>query len=307
MAAEKKHDRPGERGTALVSVLWIMVLLALIAGAYGVSSRLHVLTAGAELETVRARWLAEGAVQRGLVDLLAPPEDSRIPRDGTPAVVTMGGATLTIRIFDETGKIDLNAAPRELLLSFLSARDLVDEEGMAPDPVALTDAILDWRDRNTVPLAAGAEEGRYRDLASPALPRNGPFPSILELGSVAGMTPALYDQLAPSMTTASRSRAVNPASASRAVLLGIPGITPAEAEAILRARITGGRLPPLPRAQLWVTNRQGPGFLIEGTAELATGARYRTGLIVWIEGYGVDVPIPFVLERRPGEWLDRED
>ncbi len=292
-----------DRGMALISVLWIVALLALITAAVLTQMRLHVTDLRAEIDSARLRWLADGAVQRGLLDLLAGPDGGTIPRDGTAVIFQQADMTVTLRITDETGKLDLNTAPKPLLAGLVNGLGLEDASGRPVDADALADAVIDWRDRNTVAELLGAERATYETLGLPQLPRDGPFPTVLELGNVRAVTPALYAALAPYVTTASRARAVNPATAPRAVLMALPGAAPAQVDALLAARAAGARRPRLARADLWLTDRTGPGFLIEATVALPSGARYRTRLLVWIEGYGVDVPMPYVLERRPGVWL----
>ncbi len=299
--------RRSEHGMALISVLWILVLLGLIAASFAVSMRLRTTDTIAAQETAKARWLADAAVERGLLDLLAPAEGQTVPRDGRPVFLQLEETRLTIRIWDETGKLDLNVAPAELLTPLFRSLELEDEAGFPIDAAALSAAILDWRDRNQEARPLGAETPVYQDLGAPQLPRNGPLPSILELGSIRGMTPALYDQIAPYVTTIGASRKVNPAAAPLEVLYALPGAVRTEMDQVIAAREANASLPRLSNVGLWITQRQGPGFLIEGTAELPSGARYQRRVLVWIEGYGVGTPIPYIVERRPGSWIERDE
>jgi len=63
--------------------------------------------------------------------------------------------------------------------------------------VAVLDAVADWLDADSEPRPQGAEDGIY-ELRTPAYrPANQPMRSVSELRAVAGVTPALYEALAP--------------------------------------------------------------------------------------------------------------
>ena len=82
------------------------------------------------------------------------------------------------------------------------------------------------------------------------MPTNAPFEAVGELQRVLGMTPALMASIADSLTVYSRQRGINPATASRDVLLALPGITPEQVDAFLaaRAEALANRLPVPPFA-----------------------------------------------------------
>ncbi len=304
--AAARPKRASERGMALISVLWILVLIGLVAASASLTARFSTLDMRAAQAAAQARWLADAGIERGLYDLLAGAEDRTLDLTGTPATFRFTQGTVTVRIMDETGKVDLNAAPREVLAALFAGLALDDETGRPLDPETIADTILDWRDRNDEPRVFGAEAARYRAGGLPQLPANGPFTSLLELANLYGLSPRLADRLTPYLTTASRSRAINPAHAPADVLYALPGVSAAEVDRLIAARAAGAPLPRLSGAALFLTDRVGPGFLIEATARLPDGVRFRRQALVWIEGFGIDTPIPYVLERRPGFWLDTD-
>ena len=101
-------------------------------------------------------------------------------------------------------------------------------DGSATDEEAakIQDAILDWRDADKLKRVNGAEEGDYTAAGLGYKPANAPFQAIEELQLVLGMRPDLYRRIAPSITVFSRLPGINPAIASREVLLALPNVTP---------------------------------------------------------------------------------
>jgi general secretion pathway protein K len=57
-----------------------------------------------------------------------------------------------------------------------------------------------------------------------------------ELARVLGVTPAIYAKVAPALTVHSRQRGINSLTASRTVLLAVPGATPQAVDAFVTAR-----------------------------------------------------------------------
>ena len=181
-------------GFALLIVLWALGLLALLgtmlaATARQQSQRLTNLLDGATVEAA-----AEAALHHGIFALLDV-SDGRWRPDGTMHRLRLGEVAAEVRIRDETGKVNPNLAPPELLQGLLRQVGL--DAGRAE---ALAGAILDWRSVTHGPTPPEAKAARYaaagRDYAPPGLP----FESIDELGAVLGMTPALLARLRPHLS-----------------------------------------------------------------------------------------------------------
>ena len=102
-------------------------------------------------------------------------------------------------------------------------------------------AILDWRDADDNPQAQGAERSDYEAAGRTAFPRNGAFLSVSELSRVLGVTPALYRAMAPMVTVYAWSPQVDPMSASREVLLALPGLDAGRVDAFLAERDAGAQ------------------------------------------------------------------
>lgn len=116
--------------------------------------------------------------------------------------VLLGSDNLTVKVFDLTGKLQVNAliskdkdnkkreqrekVQYEMWLRFLtSGRFAVADEREAS---ALINAIMDWIDSDEDERDYGAEEGFYLSLDKPYKPRNAPVQSLEELSLIRGMT-----------------------------------------------------------------------------------------------------------------------
>ena len=150
---------------------------------------------------VRAQMsaLADGALNVAVLSLLDSRGDHRWRVDGTPYVVSVGGVPVTIRIRDELGKIDLNAADQDLLLGLFSSTGMSSAQSSA-----IVANILSWRSPNDLQSVGGVNDGDYRAASYPYHPRHGPFQSVDELKLVMGMTPALFQQIEPALTVYSK-------------------------------------------------------------------------------------------------------
>jgi general secretion pathway protein K len=246
LPTEALHHK--QQGIALVIVLWVITLLGVIAASYAVSTRLETAQARNWGESAQARAIAEAGIRIAVMELLRPvttAEDieNKWRADGTVYETDFAGAGLRIAIADETGKIDLNEAPAELLDGLLQTTDITEEERLQ-----LVDAILDWRDDDQLRRLNGAEENEYRATGLGYGPRNGPFASIEELALVLGMHADLYHKLEGAVTVYTSARGINPDVALRQVLLAVPGIDPLEVDDhfLQKEQNDIDRLPPPP-------------------------------------------------------------
>jgi len=224
------RGRRSQSGVALVLVLWVLVLMTSIAGALTLTQRTDVALSTALLDRVRAHAVAEAAVHYAVAQLLQQPAsssglgeeyDDHVWRaDGVPRAWELAGMKVEVTMGDESARIDLNAAPSELLEGLMRAAGLPGGEA-----AALRDAILDWRDPDDAEQLNGAEDRDYYAAGRPVGAKDGIFDDVSELRLVLGMTPELYAVLEPALTVYSRESTVNPLFASPLVLLAVPGMT----------------------------------------------------------------------------------
>ena len=217
MNAPKRH-----RGVALVLVLWVSVLLAVVASSFILERRSDFLIVRNSESIARAQAAADAGVQRALLDAFRPDQNDQTTwkRDGSSHDWSFDGIPVRVEMTDESGKIDINSASDALLRGLLINAGLNED-----DATKLLDAILDWRDADSLVRPHGAEEAEYRAAGLTYRPANGPFQSIEELQLVLGMRPELYRRIAPMITVFSHQPGVNTALASRDVLLAIPNVT----------------------------------------------------------------------------------
>jgi general secretion pathway protein K len=190
-----KRTHRGNRGLALVSVLWVSVLLALIAASFTKVSVTEVNRVRNITESAKAEALAEAGVEWALAMLVTGDADSRPRTDGSVYRWSFGEGRILISVVDEAGKLDLNEASDELLTRLFAAAG-----ASAPESLSLAAAVLDYRDADDTRRPNGAEAEDYATAGLAGLPKNGPFDVIEELRSVAGMTPSLYREVSPSVT-----------------------------------------------------------------------------------------------------------
>ena len=218
------------RGIALISVLWVTGLLAVMAASFASSARTEARLAHNQEESAKAEALADAGVHRAVFGLLDLDRETAWRAGGAGYSFSLGEGDVRVWIEDEDGKIDLNAAPLELLTGLFMALGLPEEEAQS-----LADRIGDFRDDDSEPEPLGAEDDAYFDagLAEGAADR--PFVTESELMRVLGMTQSLYEQVRPYVTIHSGAEGVDPARASRPVLQALPGMTPSLLEALLTA------------------------------------------------------------------------
>jgi DNA uptake protein ComE-like DNA-binding protein len=191
-------------GSALVAVLWCLVLLSLTAFSLLRTTRLEVRVVKNQGDLVQAHYLALAGIEKakaliwkenqelkatgGTVSrtLWDNPEAFRdIPfgrgrfRVMRAAKPEEGARRLVYGISDEESRLDVNLA---------SIEELKRLPGMTE---AVAAAIADWRDRDSQVTPQGAEADYYASLSPPYRIRNGPLETIRELLMVRGVSPEL--------------------------------------------------------------------------------------------------------------------
>ncbi len=225
--------RSSERGIALIAVLWLTILLTVIASGFAFSMHGEAVAARNALSLAQARAAADGAVERTAFELTRPRNLPDVwQADGSPQSWAEGEVKLTSWAVDEAARIDLNTASDPLLKGLLQNVGGLD----AFTAESVLEAILDWRDVDELKRPNGAEEPDYRAAGKTYKPANAPFDSVGELARVLGVTPGLVARIADSLTVYSRQPGINPATATRDVLLAIPNITPDVVDAYIAQR-----------------------------------------------------------------------
>jgi general secretion pathway protein K len=297
-------SRNGQRGIALVLVLWLTIMLMVIASGFAFSMRSEALSARNALSLAQARAAADGAVDRMAFELSRPRYPTAWASDGQPRRWREGDVDIVASGVDESSRIDVNAAPDPLL------KGLIEQVGGAdPETAArIVDGILDWRDTDEARRPNGAEEADYRQAGLPQRPPNAPFETVSEVARVLGMTPAIFARIADSLTVNSRQPGINPATASRNVLLALPNSNAALVDAFLQQRTDAlaARLPvppfppaapfaagavPVWRIRTQATAPDGVTFAREAVVRPSGEPRRPLIALVWAEGITQSAPV----------------
>ena len=198
-----------DRGIALISVLWVLVLLTAIVGEFAYSMRTEVNITRNFKEATQAYYIAHSGLMRSVVELLANTAKSKNPefadevaadrvwRVNVPILPERFGAgEFTVQIDNTAGMIDLNTASENLLKLMVNALDIDDG-----DKEVIVDSILDWRDSDDFHRLNGAESRYYQSLPDPYACKNADFDTVEELLLVRGIRPELFYKNLKSIVT----------------------------------------------------------------------------------------------------------
>lgn len=230
----------GNRGIALLLILWALALLGTLALGFSFSMRTEAQAARNGIDDTRAYFQARTGVQRAAVLLSTLPPDNvlRMEIGGKE-----GDASYEVRVENESGRVDINLVPEGVLLEILKIGGLPEEEAER-----VRDAVLDWRDPDDTPRPRGAEAPDYAQLPEPVVPRNGKILAVEELRYVKGVTPEFFRRfLSRVFTVHGNSPRVNFLRAPEIVLRSLPGVSSEAAARIVARR---GEDPPMNAADL---------------------------------------------------------
>ncbi|OGW52363.1 MAG: hypothetical protein A2Y81_03360 [Nitrospirae bacterium RBG_13_43_8] len=247
---KNKKVATAEKGIALLMVLWVLTILMVLVLSFSLMTRTETYATASFKEGTEKKFLAEAGLERGILELfyrnanknqaiiLEGGEVWRI--DGRPYKDQMGEGEYSVRITDESGKININ------MISDTNAdilRNLLKTLGVQEEEVnTIVDSILDWKDADDLHHLSGAESEYYMSLPNPYKAKNANFDALEELLLVKGMTSEiLYGDnekkgIIDLLTVYSGTSKVNVNAAPREVLMAVPGITPEIADSIISFR-----------------------------------------------------------------------
>jgi general secretion pathway protein K len=264
-----------QRGLALVAVLWVLVLLSLLAANLSQGSRSNAQLAQNLVAATQGRYASEAGMQWALWNLQQAPDEQWLA-DGSVQLLLLDDIPVRVALQDESGKIDLNAAPVELLGGLFLAAGM---DSATAD--AMADAIMDWRDDDDLRRLNGAEDDDYLAAGREDGAKDAPFDKIEELQLVLGMTADIYRRVKGSVTVLSGMPAINPLFAPRLALLALPGADEGTVDQYIeqrrRNRLDGldAPEPPLPESQYMAAGREGINYTVLSEAEVGPVVRAR--------------------------------
>jgi len=279
-----------ERGFALIAALWLVVALSAVALQVSFVARERRLAAANTLEGTHARAAADAGLEHARARLAGmlgrPVVDPWYRVDWVLAAeVVLGDARYRVRLRDAASALNVNRATETELRRLLVALRV--DAGQAD---RLAQVVMDWRDPDDLRRARGAEREEYLREQRPVLPRNGPFQSVAELGSVLGMTPEMLELVRPYLTLLGTGQ-VNLNAAPRPVLLALPGIGEEAAGVLLRRRSAGRPVRSLAELSLGLSS--GARATLEAqTSELLARATFETREVEAVsEGWADGSPV----------------
>lgn len=272
-------------GVALVSVLWLLVLLSMLVLNLSAGSRTELQLAGNLRQAASARHVAEAGINWGAWSLMQANSAGWLA-DGSTRTLVLDGIGVEVALFDEQGKIDLNEADPLLLQGLFESVGL---DRKAAE--ALAAAVVDWRDEDALRTPMGAEREEYA-AAGLIGPANTPFEAVAELRGVLGMSEELYRLVRPALTIDSNKAEVNPLVAPREVLLALPGIDPGSIDRFIEERRrnyeSGARPPTLNGVdeRFLAPNAPGVNYSIVTRTTVSPTVQIKQQLLVHLRGGG---------------------
>jgi type II secretory pathway component PulK len=150
----------------LVTVLWVVVVLTIMAAVLGRKSRLDTKVCFARIEGLRCKWACRAGIETAIGVLNEDTRESDCltdlwsDNDEDFNDILLERCSFTTRVIDEASKLNVNAATKGQLLE--------------------------------LPSEGGVESGYYEELAFGYMARNGPFRTIRELLLVKDVTEELF-------------------------------------------------------------------------------------------------------------------
>ena len=236
------------RGVALLTATVLLVMISLVALEQTIVAKPRRLVVAAIRDRAELEAAANGGVEhaRATLSHLLEVGAMQSVRDAARVVdawSSADGMVLTsppdgelqyrVTIADAGARLNINTATPEQIRSLFAAMRV---DARRADRLA--QAIADWRDPDQLRRVNGAEREDYLRAGRAILPDDGPFASVDMLRFVVGMTDSLYQLTAPYLTVTSSGR-IDLNTASRPVLLTLPGMTEEAVTRLLRDRQQG--------------------------------------------------------------------
>jgi general secretion pathway protein K len=239
-------------GFIIIAVLWILLALATLASIYAAyvvrtayavgpsDDRVNaeaLFTAALELTAYRltAAQTAQPAATAAPAPQPAQPDAQAAQKAKRPSNgrfnFRLGRATIVGEFHSESGRIDLNEAPKPLLANLFAMF------GARPDDAEqYADRIIAWRSAAPQNGQPDAEGDAYRMAGRNYAPRGAPFQEVGELWLVLGLPPGWVERVMPYITVYSGVPQANIFDASPFVLAALPGVSRQQVNAVLAAR-----------------------------------------------------------------------
>jgi general secretion pathway protein K len=216
-----------QRGTILVSVLWILIFLGFLAVTLRMQMSGVVASVRVTEDKAAARILAEAGLAQAAAEIRAgPPDGEDKLGDRISSTITLPVGTASVSATNEALRIDLNAAERPLIVGALRAAGAA--PGIADD---LATKIVGRRARPTQPNGQPSGSAPQQDRNDTRL-----FQTVSELAGLPGITPDIAIAIDPYVTVSSGLAGVRLEALDNKLLGNIPGLPPSAQNAIKNFR-----------------------------------------------------------------------
>jgi general secretion pathway protein K len=314
VTASSSSATRAEAGFVLVAVLWILAALATLASIYSSYTVSTAATSRVADDRVQAEASIRAGVEMAVYRQLALPDKARPARGGFD--MRVGRTGVEVRFRSEAARIDLNAAPADLLVGLFTGVG-VD----SPRAETFAERIVGWRtkarasadakkDANSqegagvpnaqagggatnaqVDAGAAKEDKLYAEKHMPYPPRHAPFDNALELSLLPGVSIAVVEQVLPFVTVFSGRSEIDVSNADPTVLSALPGMTLQILGAVLNARVedsNDGRalLELLGPAKAYATADQSKVFRTSIAVEFDNGRRIHAEVVFRLKDQG---------------------
>ncbi len=267
------------RGVALITALWLVVAIAIVALQFSIDAKERRVLGLAAADRGKQRALATGALLliEAKLDYVArsvqQARQNQMLRSSDPwlgidslysGTYEVDSQAVYVQASDLGAKLNINNLSEDELKTFLGfvLKDYVTADGLAQ-------SIMDWTDVDDIARLHGGEKDDYIKNGLLTLPANGPFRAIEQLQFVKGMTPQIYATISPYLTTYGGGL-VNLNTAPVPVLKALPGMTDQMLSVILSLRSQGQRITSV--AEVYGAQR-GPGAQRQTPAQQVQSAR----------------------------------
>ncbi len=265
MTPEAGSEGHANSGFVLVAVLWILAALATLVSIYSAYAVNTVNSSHVTDDRLQAEASIRAGLEMAVFQQLAVPEQDR-PSHGA-FDLRVGRTRVAVDFRSEAARIDLNAAPAELLAGLFAA---VGVDAKLAGTFA--DRIIGWRNKASASANAATDAGAnaasnaadasaptnadanapakeanapakeaqlYAERHVPYPPRQAPFNSALELSLLPGLPQPVVERVLPFVTVFSGQPTIDLATADPTVLTALPGMTAEILKKVLKARASG--------------------------------------------------------------------
>ena len=189
-----------DQGFILVSVIWIVGLIAVMATAFAMIVRSHTMTVGNILYNSKAEAIADGMTRYSIIQLLKL--NAGDDMNGTPKFCSWyDNASISVSVQDQGGLVDINTASPQLVENLF--------QGLGEDAaqsVKLLDALNEFKG----PLQQANLNSSDHYLGKSFGPKHEALTSLDELDQIPGISQQLLQQLKPFITIYSQQTGIDP-------------------------------------------------------------------------------------------------